>query len=105
MIQESLLKELTVSSNDNIKEKNLEEEEYYFKDSESLKNFMVQIYACSLINQHLCIVGPPGIGKTIGARKFSYFRKKIIKIMMNHLFICTHFINSQDPVIILEILL
>ena len=56
------------------------EEEYYFKDSESLENFMIQIYACSLVNQHLCIVGPPGIGKTIGARKFSILRQKILGI-------------------------
>ena len=76
MIQKKLLHELTVNSREDKKEQNLGEEEYYFDKSESLKSFLVQVYACSLINQHLCIVGPPGIGKTIGARKFSYLREK-----------------------------
>ena len=56
------------------------EEKYYFDKSESLKLFMAQIYACSLVNQHLCIEGPPGIGKTLAARKFSYIRKNILGI-------------------------
>ena len=58
----------------------LGEEQYYFKDSESLQKFMVQIYSCSLVNQHICIVGPPGIGKTIGARRLSLIREKILNI-------------------------
>ena len=41
---------------------------------------MVQLYACSLINQYLCIIGPPGIGKTICARAFAYIREKILGI-------------------------
>ena len=83
IIQDELLQELIKSDdykNINNKDEDLGEEEYYFKDSESLENFMIQIYACSLVNQHLCIVGPPGIGKTIGARKFSILRQKILGI-------------------------
>ena len=59
---------------------NLGDEEYYFDESKTLKNFMVQLYACSLINQYLCIIGPPGIGKTIGARAFAYIRERILYI-------------------------
>ena len=39
---------------------------------------MVQLYACSLINQYLCVVGPPGIGKTIGERAFEFISEKIL---------------------------
>ena len=38
------------------------EEEYYFDKSNTLKIFMAQIYAYSLINQYLCVAGPLGIG-------------------------------------------
>ena len=83
IIQNELIQELTKSNdykNYKNKDGDLGEEEYYFENSKSLKNFMVQIYACSLVNQHLCIVGPPGIGKTIGARKFSILRQQILGI-------------------------
>ena len=73
-IQQFLIDELLESSK---KVRNLGEEQYYFDKSESLKKFMVQMYACSLVNQYLCIIGPPGIGKTIGARAFSYIREII----------------------------
>ena len=65
-IIEFLIEELIVS---NKGVRDLGEEKYY--KSESLKKFMVQMYACSLINQYLCIIGPPGIGKTIKVRAFS----------------------------------
>lgn len=55
-------------------------EQYFFRNSKSLKNFMIQIYSCSLVNQYLCIVGPPGIGKTVGAMKFSYLRERIFGV-------------------------
>jgi len=81
-ILDILGEELIVSSH---KVKDLGNEQYFFDKSESLKKFMVQIYACSLVNQYLCIVGPPGIGKTIGARTFSYIREIIFGI------------NSESP--------
>ena len=74
-IQEYLGRELL----DNEEKFQDDEEQYFFNNSESLVNFMVQIYACSLVNQHLCIVGPPGIGKTVGASKFSLIRQKILE--------------------------
>ena len=76
-IQQELIKELIVSSN---YVGDLGEEQYYFEKSESLKRLMVQIYACSLVNQYLCIIGPPGIGKSIGARSFSFIRQIVLGI-------------------------
>ena len=78
-IQNYLFEELKES---NIKNKDYEEiylnkEKYYFAESDSLKKLMIQMYACSLVNQYLCIIGPTGIGKTIGARTFSYIRENI----------------------------
>ena len=74
-IQKFLIEELTSQ-----KIRDLGEEKYYFEKSESLKRFMVQMYACSLVNQYLCVIGPPGIGKTIGARAFSFIREVIFGI-------------------------
>ena len=73
-IQQFLIEEL-IESNKQVRD--LGDEQYYFDKSETLKKFMVQMYACSLVNQYLCIIGPPGIGKTIGARAFSYIREII----------------------------
>jgi len=76
-IQDFLIEEL-IESNKQVRD--LGDEQYFFDKSESLKKFMVQMYACSLVNQYLCIIGPPGIGKTIGARAFSYIREIIFGI-------------------------
>ena len=54
------------------------DDKYHFKESESLKKFMVFLLASSYINLHLCVIGPPGGGKTTSARAFSRIRGKIL---------------------------
>ena len=39
--------------------------------------FMVIVYASSCFNNHLCIIGPPGAGKTTAARAFSEILRNI----------------------------
>ena len=73
------------------------DEEYYFEGSESLEKFMVQIFACSLVNQYLCIIGPPGIGKTLGARKFALIRENIKGIQYDAPFYMHSFHRSSRP--------
>ena len=77
IILDKLINEL-LENNEN--KKDLRDEEYFFDKSQTLKKFMVQLYACSLINQFLCDVGPPGIGKTNGARAFKFIRERILNI-------------------------
>ena len=43
-------------------------EKYFFEESETLKNFVLFVYISSLINLYLCVVSPPGSGKTTAAR-------------------------------------
>ena len=76
-IQDLLIEEL-IDSNKNVNYKKLKnEEKYFFENSKSLKKLMIFLYASSLVNQHLCLVGPPGIGKTLGSRAFSLIREII----------------------------
>ena len=78
-IQNILLDEL-IKANTKINWKKFENEErYFFENSESLKKLMIYLYASSLVNQYLCIIGPPGIGKTLGTRAFSLIREIIFK--------------------------
>ena len=41
--------------------KRYQDENYFFEDSKSLCKFMAIIYLASMINLHLCIIGPPDI--------------------------------------------
>ena len=72
-----LINELLEANRQIEKEKYKNEEKYFFQKSNKLKQLMLTLYASSLINQHLCIIGPPGIGKTLGSRAFSLIREKI----------------------------
>ena len=55
------------------------DDKYHFKGSESLRKFMVILMAASYIKLHLCVVGPPGGGKTTSARAFSRIRAHILE--------------------------
>ena len=46
------------------KKENNKKINFIYKDKGSLENFLCIIYASYLINLHLCIIGPPGVGKT-----------------------------------------
>ena len=59
---------------------NYQGDNYFFDKSPTLKNFMSFLVACSLINQHVCVTGPAGAGKTSGARKFAFLRKHTSKM-------------------------
>ena len=56
------------------------DDKYHFKDSESLRKFMTFLMAASFIKLHLCVIGPPGGGKTTSARAFSRIRGKLLDL-------------------------
>ena len=70
-IMDILGSELKEQNNKNLKEK------YFFENSKTLMRFMVIVYASSCFNNHLCIIGPPGAGKTTAARAFSEILRNI----------------------------
>ena len=55
------------------------DDKYHFQNSNSLKNFMIFLLASSYINLNLCVIGPPGGGKTTSARAFSRIRGKLLE--------------------------
>ena len=69
-IYKNYLDQGIIESNDN---------KYYFKDSPKLRAFMAKLFAASMINLHICVIGKTGIGKTSCAREFSRIRKRSMK--------------------------
>ena len=63
--------------------KRYQDENYFFEDSKSLCKFMAIIYLASMINLHLCIIGPPGAGKTTAARAYGQMRHSILELSDN----------------------
>ena len=53
------------------------QEKYFFENSKTLMRFMVIVYASSCFNNHLCVIGPPGAGKTTAARAFAEILRNI----------------------------
>ena len=54
---------------------------YFFEESPKLKSFMAKLYAASMINLHICIIGKTGVGKTSCAREFSRIREKSMELV------------------------
>ena len=79
-IKKSLLKELIEENERKMKgEKKDKCEQYFFEKSESLEKFVLEVYISSLINLYLCVVSPPGSGKTTAARAIAEIRAIILK--------------------------
>ena len=64
--------------NHELKESN--DNKFYFRESPKLKSFMAKLFAASMINLHICVIGRTGVGKTSCAREFSRIRKICMKL-------------------------
>ena len=78
-IKDALLNEL-IQEIKKKKPNNDKYEKYFFFFFERLKKFVLFVYISSLINLYLCVVSPPGSGKTTSARAIAEIRA----IILNH---------------------
>ena len=69
-------------------------EKFYFQESPILMSFMAKLYAFSMINLHICIIGETGIGKTSCAREFGKIRAKNLGLP-KHLELYMHSFHSN----------
>jgi len=88
ILMESFTKEKSINIDENIRnylidklpdEPKSEDSKYFFKKSESLKNYIALLYSCYISKINLCIYGPPGLGKTSAARSLGRILKEIYK--------------------------
>ena len=77
--------------NEKIKENILNEklkedpnQQYFFNESETIKNYMISLYLYCLMNIHIYVFGPPGVGKTAGAECFARIRIQNEKLYGNY---------------------
>ena len=94
-IKNVLLKELIEENKKKMEGKDKDKyEKYFFEKSESLKNFVLIVYISSLINLYLCVVSPPGSGKTTAARAIAEIRAKIFNQLIPF-YIHTHHSSTK----------
>jgi midasin (ATPase involved in ribosome maturation) len=56
------------------------EQKYFFKESETIKNYMISLYLYCIMNIHIYVFGPPGVGKTAGAECLARIRARNEKL-------------------------
>ena len=94
-IKSVFLKELIEENKKKMESKDKDKyEKYFFENSESLKKFVLIVYISSLINLYLCVVSPPGSGKTTAARAIAEIRAKIFNQLIPF-YIHTHHSSTK----------